>query len=65
MESSEDVCPLDHLSQRTPLQHFGAEDISRLLRQEAHMDQDLKDRDTFGMLNTEYCLCETQTRKYA
>lgn len=54
VESSEDVCPLDHLSQRTPLQHFGAEDISGLLRQEAHVDQDLKNRDTFGIstLNT-------------
>lgn len=47
MEGSEDVCPLDHLSQRTPLEHFGAENISRLLCQEAYMDQDLKeDRDT-------------------
>lgn len=48
VESREDVCPLDHLAQRTPLQHFGAEDISRLLRQEAHVDQDLRSRDTFG-----------------
>ena len=46
VESCEDVGPLDHLSQRTALQHLGAENISRLLRQEADMDQDLeKDRD--------------------
>lgn len=43
MERSEDVCPLDHLSQWTPLQHFGAENISGLLCQEADMDQDLKE----------------------
>lgn len=45
MKGSEDVCPLDHLSQRTPLEHFGAENISRLFRQEADMDQDLEDGD--------------------
>lgn len=45
MESSEDVCPLDHLSQGTAFQHFRAENVSRLLRQEAHMDQDLQHRD--------------------
>lgn len=50
MESGEDVSPLDHLSQWTPLQHLGAEDISRLFCEEAHMDQDLEkdsDRDCF------------------
>lgn len=48
VKGSEDVCPLDHLSQRTPLEHFGAENISRLFRQEAYVDQDLgkEDRDT-------------------
>lgn len=47
MQGGEDVSPLDHFSQRTPLQHFGAENISRLLCQEAYMDQDLReDRDT-------------------
>lgn len=44
MESSEDVCPLDHLSQGTPLEDFGAENISRLFCQEAHMDQNLKEK---------------------
>jgi len=42
MQRSEDVGPLDHLSQRTALQHFGAEHISRLLGEEADVDQDLK-----------------------
>lgn len=45
MKGSEDVCPLDHLSQRTPLEHFGAENISRLFSQEAYMDQDLEKED--------------------
>lgn len=44
MESSEDVCPLDHLSQGTPLEDFGAENISRLFGQEAHMDQNLGEK---------------------
>lgn len=43
MEGSEDVSPLDHFSKRTPLQHFGAENISWLFCQETHMDQDLKE----------------------
>lgn len=43
MESGEDVCPLDHLSQGTPLEDLGAENISRLFCQEAHMDENLKE----------------------
>lgn len=46
MESSEDVCPLDHLSQGPPLEDFGAENISRLFGQEAHMDQNLGKKGT-------------------
>lgn len=38
VEGCEDVGPLHHLAQRTPLQHFGTEDIPRLLRQKAHMN---------------------------
>lgn len=41
MQSGEDVCPLDHLSQRTPLQDLGAENVSGLLCQEAHVDENL------------------------
>lgn len=42
MEGCEDVSPLHHLPQWTPLQHLGTEDIPRLLRQKAHVDEDLK-----------------------
>lgn len=42
MEGCEDVSPLHHLPQWTPLQHLGTEDIPRLLRQKAHVDKDLK-----------------------
>lgn len=38
MEGCEDVGPLHHLTQGTPLQHFGAEDIPRLLCQKAHVN---------------------------
>lgn len=64
MEGSEDVCPLDHLPQRTALQHFGAENISGLLRQEAHVDQNLKDRESVWLtartLDTDHPLCGTR-----
>lgn len=43
MESGEDVCPLDHLSQGTPFEDLGAENISGLFCQEAHMDENLKE----------------------
>lgn len=46
MKGSQDVCPLDHLSQRSPFQHFWAKNIPRLLSQEAHMHQDLKEKDS-------------------
>lgn len=42
MEGGEDVSPLDHLSQGTPLEDLGAENVSRLFCQEAHMDENLK-----------------------
>ncbi|TNN83347.1 hypothetical protein EYF80_006328 [Liparis tanakae] len=41
VERCEDVGPLYHLAQRTPLQHFGTEHVPRLLRQEAHVNQNL------------------------
>lgn len=40
-EGSQDVRPLHHLAQRAPLQHTGAENVPRLLRQEADVNQDL------------------------
>lgn len=43
MESGEDVCPLDHLSQGTPLEDLGAENISGLFCQEAHVDENLQE----------------------
>lgn len=41
-EGSQDVSPLHHLTQWAPLQHPWTENIPRLLRQEANMDQDLE-----------------------
>lgn len=41
VEGREDVSPLHHLPQRTPLQHLGTEDVPRLLRQEANVNEDL------------------------
>lgn len=41
VEGREDVGPLNHLPQRTPLEHFGTEDIPRLLRQKANVNEDL------------------------
>lgn len=41
VEGGEDVGPLHHLPQRTPLQHLGTEDVPRLLRQEADVNEDL------------------------
>lgn len=41
-EGSQDVSPLHHLAQWAPLQHPRTENIPRLLRQEADMDQDLE-----------------------
>lgn len=41
-EGSQDISPLHHLAQRAPLQHPRTENIPRLLRQEADMDQDLE-----------------------
>lgn len=40
-EGSQDVRPLHHLAQRAPLQHPRAENVPRLLRQEADVNQDL------------------------
>lgn len=48
VEGSEDVSPLHHLAQRTPLQHLGTEDVPRLLRQEAHVNQDLEGEQAQG-----------------
>lgn len=42
VEGCDDISPLHHLAQGTPLQHLGAEDIPGLLRQKAHMDQNLQ-----------------------
>lgn len=42
VERCEDVGPLHHLAQRTPLQHLGTEHVPRLLGQEAHMDENLR-----------------------
>ena len=44
VQDREDVGPLHHLAQRTPLQHFGTEDVPGLLGQEAHVDEDLDSR---------------------
>lgn len=41
VEGGQDVCPLNHLPQRPALQDLGAKHVSGLLRQEAHVDQDL------------------------
>lgn len=41
VEGCEDVRPLHHLPERTPLQHLGTEDVARLLRQKANVDEDL------------------------
>lgn len=38
VEGCEDVGPLHHLTQRTPLQHFGTENIPGLLGQKAHVN---------------------------
>lgn len=38
VEGCEDVSPLHHLPQRTPLQHLGTEDVPRLLRQKANVN---------------------------
>lgn len=55
MQGGEDVSPLDHLSQRTPLQHLGAENVPGLFRQEAHMDQDLEEETTEGSIKIQRC----------
>lgn len=41
IESGQDVCPLHHLPQRPALQHPWAEHVTRLLRQEANVNEDL------------------------
>lgn len=41
VEGREDVSPLHHLPQWAPLQHLGTEDVPRLLRQKANVDEDL------------------------
>lgn len=45
IESSQNVCPLHHLSQRPALQHSWAEHVPRLLCQEANVDKDLGEQD--------------------
>lgn len=44
VQRREDVGPLHHLAQRTPLQHLGTEDVPGLLGEEAHMNQNLKSK---------------------
>jgi hypothetical protein len=48
VESSQDVCPLYHLSQRPALQYPWAEHVPRLLCQEANVDKDLGEQDRGG-----------------
>lgn len=38
VKGCEDVGPLHHLTQGTPLQHFGTEDVPRFLCEKAHMN---------------------------
>lgn len=48
VQSSQNVCPLHHLSQRPALQHPWAEHVPRLLCQEADVDKDLGEQDIEG-----------------
>ena len=50
VKGGQDVCPLNHLPQGPALQDLRAEHVSGLLRQEAHVDQDL--RNTRARLGT-------------